>query len=125
MLAGPLILARDLRDVTAAIDTVLHNVDLIAIAQDSLAIQGRKVCAIGDIDIWSRPLSDGATALAFFSRERRKTAIQVNWSQIALPDQQDVRDIWKQAGLGQFDYTYRSTLPAHGTELLKVSTAPR
>lgn len=124
MLGGPPILTHDIREVTAAIDTLLRNADLIAIAQDPWAIMARKVCERGDIEIWSRPLSDGATAVAFFSRERHKTAVRVKWSEIGLAHQQDVRDVWKQAGLGQFNYIYRATLPAHGTELLKVSTVP-
>lgn len=124
MLTAPPIVARDIRDVTVAMDALLRNADLIAIAQDPWAIKGRKVCAIGAIDIWSRPLSDGAAAVALFSREQREMAVRLKWAELGLPDQQEVHDIWKQAGLGQFNYAYHATLPAHGTELLKVSTVP-
>src|SRR5579862_5815181 len=112
MFAGSLALSNDIRDITAAIETLLLNSDVTAIAQDPLCIEGRKVHEIGDIDIWTRPLSGGATAVALFNREVRKRAVRVKWSQIGLARQQDVRDLWRRVSLGKFNETYPVTVPA-------------
>jgi len=48
MLAAPLIAGNDLRSMTPEIKTILTNKEIIAVNQDALGMQGRRVRKDGD-----------------------------------------------------------------------------
>uniref|UniRef100_T1GC27 Alpha-galactosidase n=1 Tax=Megaselia scalaris TaxID=36166 RepID=T1GC27_MEGSC len=56
ILAAPLLMSTDVRAVSPEIKEILQNREIIAINQDLLGIQGRKVAVINDIEIWTRPV---------------------------------------------------------------------
>ena len=64
MLAAPLLAGNDLPNMKPEIKAILTNSDVIAIDQDKLGHQGTHVYSDGEIDVWSRPLSGGAMAVA-------------------------------------------------------------
>ncbi|PNF24276.1 Alpha-N-acetylgalactosaminidase [Cryptotermes secundus] len=73
ILAAPLLMSTALRDVKPEYKDILQNKAILAINQDELGIQGRRVNNTGLIDIWTRPISpefDGeySYAVAFVSR---------------------------------------------------------
>ena len=57
MLAAPLMLG-----------TIVSNDEVIAIDQDPLGRQARRVRNEDDMEVWARPLEDGAVAVAFLNR---------------------------------------------------------
>ncbi|XP_076862432.1 alpha-N-acetylgalactosaminidase-like [Brachyhypopomus gauderio] len=69
IMAAPLFMSNDLRTVSSGARTILQNKVAIAINQDPLGIQGRRLIKEkSEIDVFWRPLSDDASALVFFSR---------------------------------------------------------
>lgn len=69
IMAAPLFMSNDLRTISSAARSVLQNKAVIAINQDPLGIQGRRLLKEkSGIQVFQRPLSKGASALVFFSR---------------------------------------------------------
>ncbi|XP_036412361.1 alpha-N-acetylgalactosaminidase-like isoform X1 [Colossoma macropomum] len=69
IMAAPLIMSNDLRTLTGEARNILQNKAAIAINQDPLGIQGRRILQDeGHIEVFWRPLSKSASALVFLSR---------------------------------------------------------
>jgi alpha-galactosidase len=64
MLAAPLLAGNDLPHMTPEVKAILTNSDVIAIDQDRLGRQGSHVYSDGEVEVWTRPLSGGALAIA-------------------------------------------------------------
>ena len=68
MLAAPLIAGHDVRRSSPETLALLTNRDVVAIDQDALGRAGRRVVQRGPLEIWTRPLEGGRTAVALFNR---------------------------------------------------------
>jgi alpha-galactosidase len=64
MLAAPLLAGNDLPHMTPEVRAILTNNDVIAIDQDRLGRQGSRVYSDGEVEVWTRPLSGDALAIA-------------------------------------------------------------
>ena len=94
MLAGPLFLGNDLRSMTPETKGILLNHQIIAIDQDALGVQGKRVRKGEDVETWTKPLADGSTAVAIFNRGDSGTAIPVQWSKLGLGGRRSKRELW-------------------------------
>ncbi|HSF99750.1 MAG TPA: alpha-galactosidase, partial [Vicinamibacterales bacterium] len=68
ILAAPLMAGNDLRSMTPETRDILTNREVIAVDQDPLGRQGRKVRDDGDVEVWARELADGSRAVALLNR---------------------------------------------------------
>jgi alpha-galactosidase len=68
LLAAPLLAGNDLSKMTEDTKSILINKRVIAIDQDALGVQGKRMSKDGDLEIWSKPLSGGAVAVGLFNR---------------------------------------------------------
>ncbi|KAG7461056.1 hypothetical protein MATL_G00205420 [Megalops atlanticus] len=69
IMAAPLFVSNDLRTLNSQARTILQNKAAIAVNQDPLGIQGRRLLREkSGIEVFWRPLSNSASALVFFSR---------------------------------------------------------
>jgi alpha-galactosidase len=119
--AAPLILGNDLRRLSAAEKDIVMNKEVIAVDQDVLGIQGRRILQHGAADIWTKPLLDGATAVALFNRGEIETEISVKWGDIKLNGALAVRNLWQHADLGTHTEGFGAMVPRHGSVLLRVA----
>jgi alpha-galactosidase len=128
ILAAPLIAGNDLRSMSAATKATLINSEVIAVNQDALGVQGRKVATPAtDIEVWSKTLSGtNVRAVALLNRGASAASITVPWSALALPTgAATVRDLWSHTDLGSFSGSYAAaSVPSHGVVLVKVTSAP-
>jgi alpha-galactosidase len=122
MLAAPLMSGNDVRSMSPEIKEILTNKDVIAIDQDRLGRQGRRISKSGDLEIWARPLSDGGRAVVLFNRGTSESEIGVTWEQIAYPNHLSakVRDLWAHKDLGAFTGGYSTKVAPHSAVMLKV-----
>src|SRR5713101_4562655 len=77
ILAAPLLAGNDLRSMSPAILAILTNREVIAVDQDKDGKQGTRVWKSDDQEIWTRPLSGGAQAVAVFNRAAETTKVSV------------------------------------------------
>ena len=99
---------------------LLCNNEVNAINQDLLGKQADRVLKEGDIEVWSRPLADGASAVGIFNVG--ETDHQVDMKALIMGNGQwlIVRDLWRQKDLSASELN--CTIPAHGCKYLKVGT---
>jgi alpha-galactosidase len=120
MLAGPLFVGNDLRSMPPEIKEILLNREVIAIDQDALGRQGSRVQKAGDIEVWTKPLADGSTAVAVFNRGEAVTWVPIRWSQLGLAGLHSKRELWTRSQLDEREDGYAVDLPRHGARLFRV-----
>ena len=122
LLAAPLIAGNDVRSMTPEINEILSNKEIVAIDQDALGQQGRRISKNGEQEIWARPLNDGSRAVILFNRGAAGAEIAVSWQQLSYPDHlsASVRDLWAHKDLGKFTGSFSSKVPSHGVVMVKV-----
>ncbi|HEY6445627.1 MAG TPA: glycoside hydrolase family 27 protein [Acidobacteriaceae bacterium] len=97
MLAAPLLAGNDLTKMTPEIKDILTNRDVIAIDQDALGKQGSRIYSDGEVDVWTRHLSDGALAVAVLNAGGRRYSthpFHLNLQRLGLHGPQQGKDLW-------------------------------
>ncbi|XP_030430757.1 alpha-galactosidase A isoform X2 [Gopherus evgoodei] len=69
IMAAPLLMSNDLRHISPQAKWLLQNKDVIAINQDPLGKQGYRITKDNNFEVWERPLSGGAYAVAVMNRQ--------------------------------------------------------
>lgn len=121
MLGAPLMAGNDIRTMSAYTKSILTNKELIAINQDSLGIQGRRIISDNGLEVWLKPLQDSSKAVTFFNRCFKDTLITVKWNQIGLLDgNATVRNLWQHTDLGVYKDSIQLKVPYHSAIVLKI-----
>ena len=97
MLAAPLLAGNDLPHMKPEIKAILTNRDVIAIDQDPLGHQARHVYSIGEVEVWTRELKDGAIAIAILnagSDVYSTHPFRLNLAKLRLHGTQTAKDLW-------------------------------
>ncbi len=97
ILAAPLIAGNDVRDMTSDIASILMNKEVIAVDQDTLVKQGVRVSKHGDLEVWSKPLADGAMAVGLFNRGTERAKVTAAWQDLKISGSKNIRDLWAHA----------------------------
>ncbi|XP_071734013.1 alpha-galactosidase 3 [Rutidosis leptorrhynchoides] len=100
LMKAPLLIGCDVRNMTAETFEILSNKEVIAVNQDSLGIQGRKVNASGTDgcqQVWAGPLSGSRFVVVLWNRCSEAETIKVSWDTFGLDSSTSfsVRDLWK------------------------------
>eukprot|EP01012_Entosiphon_sulcatum_P025111 TRINITY_DN3037_c0_g1_i1.p1 TRINITY_DN3037_c0_g1~~TRINITY_DN3037_c0_g1_i1.p1 ORF type:complete len:421 (-),score=56.93 TRINITY_DN3037_c0_g1_i1:47-1213(-) len=130
--ASPLIVATDVRNLTAIMKRLLLNSEAISINQDNLAAPGKRVgfdasCRNAtSCHIFARSLTDNTHAVVLLNADSVAQPITFPFSLIgwAPGARVDVRNVLDKQDLGTFVDRYRSpAIPAHGSVFLRISPA--
>eukprot|EP00026_Physarum_polycephalum_P008699 Phypoly_transcript_08795.p1 GENE.Phypoly_transcript_08795~~Phypoly_transcript_08795.p1 ORF type:complete len:395 (+),score=34.18 Phypoly_transcript_08795:71-1255(+) len=123
ILAAPLIAGNDLRNMDNETLAILTAPEVIAVDQDPLGKEGRRVVQDGQLEVWVRELSGNTLAVALFNRSPETAAITADWADIGLESgvSADVRDLWARSDLGSFTGSYSAKVVSHGTVLVKIT----
>jgi len=119
---SPLMLGMNLPDTDTFTESLLCNEEVLAINQDPLGAQARRIArpqgAVGS-EVYVKPLADGGWAVGLFNRLGIEMPISITWAELGIAGAQQVRDLWLRQNMGQQDH-YNATLPPHGAILLRV-----
>jgi alpha-galactosidase len=123
MLAAPLIAGNDLKNMTPEIKEILTNKEVLAVDQDRLGMQGRRVRKNGDLEVWAKQLQDGSRAVVLFNRGASEAEISVEWEYLGYPSRLPaaVRDLWNSKDLGKFTGKFNTRVPSHGVAMVRVT----
>ena len=88
MMASPLILGNDVRNMSDETKAILTNRDLIAIDQDKLGVQGLRFLIREGLEYWFKPLSNGDWAMTIFNPTRQSLSCSLNWQDFNLTDKE-------------------------------------
>lgn len=116
LMKAPLLIGCDLRNMSADTTRILTNEDAIAVNQDPLGIQGHKVRAEDDLEVWAGPLKDGSVAAVLLNRGLTSAVIKVAAQDLGWEEESSfvVYDIWKHKNVGTFKGTYSTNVESHG-----------
>lgn len=136
MMAAPLILGNDIRDFIlsdGSIDydnrtyQILTNKDVIAVDQDALGIQCKRIKTNGAEDVLVKPLCNGEFALCFFNKANSETEMKYSVNEVVASafvetpysERYYVRELWSG---DEFETTnvIESKVKAHGVKIYKV-----
>lgn len=120
MAAAPLLIGCDLTKIDPFTKAVLCNPDVISVDQDALGKAAQRKWKKGSLEVWTRPLADGQTAVALFNRGPFKAQVAVNWEELGLQPNQMVRDCWQRKDLGAMSGGISKQVPGHGAMLFRA-----
>jgi len=125
MLAAPLIAGNDLASMSADTQRILTNADVIAVDQDPLGVQARRLWKQGDLEIWARPMKGGDQAVVLFNRGAAPAGMAVDWDLLNLPAglRADVKDLWSKKVTKRVHGSYGATVAAHGVVMVRITPA--
>ena len=124
---SPLIIGCDVRNISQETLDILTNPEVIAVNQDSLGLQGKKVRIDVDnnFEVWSGQLSGGSKAVLAFNRDDNHTrTIPVLFTDLGWESTSrvQIRDLWLHKDLGEFQGNYTgSDIQSHGVQMLKMT----
>jgi len=123
MLAAPLIAGNDLSTMDKATLDILTNRDIIAVDQDALGQQARRVAKDGDFEIWVRPLTGGDRAVVLFNRSSAAKVMSVDWDALQMPAamKASVKDLWSRAVKKGVKGSYSAEVAPHGVVMIRVT----
>ncbi|XP_030540425.1 alpha-galactosidase 3 [Rhodamnia argentea] len=118
LMKAPLLIGCDVRNMTAETMELLSNTEVIAVNQDSLGVQGRKVHSSGTAgckQVWAGPLSGHNLVVALWNRCSKVATINANWEAIGLESSTSVsiRDLWKHEQVAGDAVSFSSRVDAH------------
>jgi len=122
LMAAPLMAGNDLRSMTPEIRDILTNKEVIAIDQDPMGRQGRRVWKNGDLEVWGRQLQSGDRAVILLNRGASSHEITVTWEQMGYPPHLSaaMRDLWAHKDLGKFTGKFSAPVESHGVVMLTL-----
>jgi alpha-galactosidase len=124
MLAAPLMAGNDVTAMPDDVRAVLTDPDVVAIDQDPLGAQARRVRTDGATDVWARPLADGSVAVALLNRSAAAAVVTTSAAEAGAraAGRHILFDLW-----GKTTTTttgpVSAAVPAHGVVLYRVSGA--
>jgi alpha-galactosidase len=122
IMAAPLIAGNDLRNMSQSTIDILTAPEVIAVDQDPLGDQGRRVQDYGYREVWVKELLHGNRAVALFNRGPQPSNITVLFSDLGpeFSDKAGIRDLWSREDLGVLTGSFTAEVPGHGVVLIKV-----
>jgi alpha-galactosidase len=125
MLAAPLMISDDLTRISAASRAAVSNAEVIAVDQDRLGVQGTLASSTSSGQVWVKPLSGGARAVALLNRSTTPVRIATSAAAVGLPAVPSyvVRNLWAHSS-AHSSGRISAEVAGDSTVLLRVSLAP-
>lgn len=137
MMAAPLILGNDVRvflrpdgtpDSTNAAWQIVTNKDVIALDQDPLGMQCRRIWSNGLQDTLLKPLANGDVAVCFFNKASESRQFSLLMNTVAAKDYvnlpfaaaYEARELWS-GRAGTVTDELRCTVAPHGVKVYRIS----
>ncbi|GLZ31868.1 alpha-galactosidase [Lentzea sp. NBRC 105346] len=123
VMAAPLLIGSDLRKVNADTFTILENRDVIAVDQDKLGKQGRRIKTTGTsgTDVIVKDLANGDKAVALFNKTGGTATISTSLQEIGFGSgTATLKDLWSKATRNTTG-AISASVPSHGTVIYRVS----
>ena len=120
LMAAPLMITCDVRNMNEATKRILTNKDIIAIDQDPLGIQAERKLKTDLLQIFVKPLSNGDLALGILNTSDQEQTIEVNPETLGIFNKRKAKDLWS----GQTMKTgkrIKVKMAAHETKVFRLS----
>jgi len=124
---SPLLAGNDLSKMSQETIKILTNKELIALNQDPLGYQSRRLIDSGDQEIWAKPListMSGKVAVTLLNRSDKKETLTFDMNTIGInsKDGYTLRDLWSKEDFKKStEESVSFKVPKHGVVVLYVN----
>lgn len=97
MSKAPLLIGCDVTNATKETMEVIANKEVIAVNQDKLGVQAKKVRMEGDSEVWAGPLSEYRVVVLLLNRRTIRYSMTAQWDDMRIPPNTivEARDLWE------------------------------
>ena len=126
MMNSPLLAGNDLRSMSKQTIEILTNKKIIALNQDPLVYQARRLVDNGDLEVWAKPLvstMSGKVAVTLLNRSNKTATINFDLKTVGIDASKgfSYRDLWaKKDFASSKNNTVSFEVPKHGVVVLTV-----
>ena len=135
LLSAPLLIGCDLTKIDDFTMNLLTNDEVLAVDQDPLGMQARRVSKGDGREVWAKQLDDGSMAVGLFFvgedatdpvksfpwGDQSSARITVPASDLGINGKFVVRELWRQQDLGTYENSFSADVSYHGVVLIKVT----
>ena len=124
MLAAPLMIGCDVRNMDETTKSILLNKNIIDIDQDPLGKQGFRVYRKDGIEAFKKPLSGNREAIAILNRNSMDNNVAISYEQLEIaPDvDSDFFDVWENKSIAQSGGMISGNLKSHECRVFILSS---
>lgn len=119
MANAPIYLGGDLTRLAPSGKDLVTNDEVLAVDQSG---RPAKQVIGGDMPVWVSDLGNGDFYVALFNMHAIPMVSHLPWKLLGFRHARQVRDLWQHKALGRSIDEWTTVLPAHGVQLLKVSS---
>lgn len=119
LMAAPLMVTCDIRNMNDATKKILLNKDIIAIDQDPLGKQAKRVVANDNWQIFVKPLENGDIALGILNVAEKKQKIKINLSSLNIFGKTKAFDLWSKK-ITKIKNTFEIDVESHETKVFRL-----
>ena len=126
MMNSPLLAGNDLRYMTEETIEILTQKEIIALNQDPLVYQARRLIKYGDLEVWGKPLvstMSGKVAVTLLNRSNKTETISFDLNSVGLDASEgySYRDLWAKKDYAQSTKdALNFEVPAHSVVVLTL-----
>jgi hypothetical protein len=102
---------------------LVNNDEVLAVDQDVDGKRGKRISQTGMQEIWTKDLSGGRKAVAFFNRADQDATMSATWAQLGVQATSSVRDVWQRAAVTVGSSGLSVNVPWRGAMLWVLSPA--
>ncbi|GAU29014.1 hypothetical protein TSUD_165320 [Trifolium subterraneum] len=94
---APLLVGCNIQAMDNTTYELISNSEVIAVNQDKLGVQGKKVKTNNNLEVWAGPLNNNKVAVVLWNRSSSNATVTASWSDIGLEQGTivDARDLWE------------------------------
>ncbi len=126
MMNSPLLAGNDLRHMTKETIDILTNKEIIALNQDPLVYQARRLVDTGDLEVWAKPLMStmsGKVAVTLLNRSDKTATMTFDLKTVGIDASKGYkyRDLWAKKDVENAQKeTLTFEVPKHGVVVLTI-----
>ncbi|MGE5423815.1 MAG: putative Ig domain-containing protein [Syntrophothermus sp.] len=121
LLSAPLLIGCDLESLDDFTLNLLTNDEVLAIDQDPLGKQAKRVIVEGDVQVWVKEMENGRKAIGIFNLGEKSSHYTLDFTKAGIEGNGVLSDVWRQKTLDKNGTSYTADVPSHGVLLLKFS----
>lgn len=116
LMAAPLMISCDVRNMNDATKRILLNKDIIAINQDVLGKQAERKIKNDDWQVFAKPLANGNVALGILNVSDKTQTCNISLSSLGITGKSTAKDVWSKQLMKVKD-NIKASIASHETKV--------
>ena len=105
---APLLIGCDITNMSEETFKILTNEEVIAVNQDPLGVQGKKLDSVDGKEVWGGPLANDSFVLMLLNRGESPAEIEANFEKLGIKKgDYVVRYLWEKKDIGVFSESFK------------------